>query len=149
VTADGRRVSRVPRPDADGEGRVEFDLGRLALSLADAAAVDLDALARLELGADGWAGSVDLVAMRAQLADWHAACGAARSWRTGADDRPPPGARRARTRIRGVALERIRCKRQEADYHAVQPRGAGAVPFLERHAWSPYRHLVAALVGGH
>ncbi len=147
VTADGRRLPRIHVLDVDAEGRVEVDLGRLALSLGRRGVVDLDGLARLELGADGWAGSVDLVAVRAQLADWHAAAvQRGRGVPALMIVRHPEHVSAAR--IRGVALADS-VHRQEADYHAVQRGELAPYRFLERHAWSPYRHLVAALVGGH
>ena len=97
--------------------------------------------------ADGWAGSVDLVAVRAQLADWHAAAvQRGRGVPALMIVRHPEHVSAAR--IRGVALADS-VHRQEADYHAVQRGELAPYRFLERHAWSPYRHLVAALVGGH
>lgn len=116
---------------ADGEGRVEVDLGRLALSLGRRGVVDLDGLVRLELGADGWAGSVDLVAVRAQLADGHAAAvQRGRGVPALMLVRHPERASAAR-RVRGVALADS-VHRQEADYHAVQRGELAPYRFLEQ-----------------
>lgn len=147
VTADGRRLPRLAVVEVDGEGRVDVDLGRLAVGLDRRGVVDLDALIRLELGADGWAGSIDLVAMRALLADWHAV-----SVQRG---RGVPALLVARhpehpsaERIRGFALADS-LHRQEEDFQAVKRGLLAPYRFLERHAWSPYRRLVAALAGEH
>lgn len=147
VTADGRRLPRLAMLEVDDDGRVDVDLGRLAISLDRRDGVKFDALVRLELGADGWAGSIDLVAMRSLLADWHAV-----SVQRG---RGVPALLAVRhpehpsaERIRGFALADS-LHRQEEDFQAVQRGLLAPYRFLERHAWSPYRHLVAALVGGH
>lgn len=145
VTADGRRVPRIATVEVDEDGRLDVDLGRLAIRLTRQG-VDFDALVRLELGADGWAGSVDLVAVRALLADWHAS-----SVQRGRGVpallvvRHPEHA--SAERLRGMALADS-LHRQEEDYKAVQRGSLAPHRFLERHAWSPYRHLVAALLGG-
>jgi len=147
VTADGRRWPRIHVVEADDDGRVSVDLGRLAVSLERRGEVELDALVRLELGADGWAGSVDLVAVRARLADWHAAAvQRGRGVPALMIVRNPEHVSVAR--LRGVALADS-VHRQEDDFHAVQRGELAPYRFLERHAWSPYRYLVAALVGGH
>ena len=146
VTADGRRMPRLVVLEVDDEGRVEVDLGRLAIDLARRDGVDFDALIRLELGADGWAGSVDLVAVRASLTDWHAS-----SVQRGRGVpallvvRHPEHA--SAGRLRGLALADS-LHRQEEDFKAVQRGSLAPHRFLERHAWSPYRHLVVALIGG-
>lgn len=147
VTADGRRLPRIHVVEVDDEGRVNVDLGRLAVSLDRRGEVKLDALVRLELGADGWAGSVDLVAMRARLADWHAAAvQRGRGVPALLIVRHPEHVSVAQ--VRGLALAAT-VHRQEDDFHAVQRGELAPYRFLERHAWSPYRHLVAALGGGH
>ena len=147
VTADGRRLPRIHVVAVDDEGRVDVDLGRLAVSLDRRGEVQLDALVRLEFGADGWAGSIDLVAVRAQLADWH---GTAVQQGRGVPAlmlvRHPEHS--SVVRVRGLALAAT-VHRQEDDFHAVQRGELAPYRFLERHAWSPYRHLVTALVGGH
>lgn len=146
VTADGRRTPRLVTVMVDDEGHLDLDLGRLAIDLRRRDGVDFDALVRLELGADGWAGSVDLVAMRALLADWHAS-----SVQRGRGVpallvvRHPEHA--SAERLRGLALAAA-LQRQEEDFKAVQGGSLAPYRFLERHAWSPYRRLVAALVAG-
>jgi len=146
VTAEGRKLPRLAVLAVDGDGRVDVDLGRLAVSLDRRGEVQLDTLVRLELGINGWAGSIDLVAMRALLADWHAA-----SVQRG---RGVPALLIVRhpehpsaERIRGFALADS-LHRQEEDFQAVQRGLLAPYRFLERHAWSPYRQLVAAQIGG-
>ncbi len=141
VLPDGRRIERVMVVRADGEGRVDFDLLHVDASLRRRGQPGLDAYVQLELGADGWAGKVDLVAMRAQLADQHAA------WVQ--RGRGTPGLMVVRhpehasaDRIRALALEAA-LKRQEADYQAVVRGELTARRFRERYPWSPYRHLLA------
>lgn len=146
VSADGRRLPRLLVVKADGDGRVDIDLARLAVLLGRRGDVELDALVRLELGADGWAGNVDLVAVRAGLADRHAAAvqrgrGVPALMVVRHPEHP------SATQLRGLAVE-ASVHRQEVDYHAVQRGVLAPHRFLERHAWSPYRHLVAALAGG-
>lgn len=140
VLPDGRRVERAFVVRADGEGRVEFDLLHVDASLRRRGQPGLDAYVQLELGAGGWAGKVDLVAMRAQLADQHAA------WVQ--RGRGAPGLMVVRhpdhasaDRIRALALEAA-LKRQEADYQAVVRGELTARRFRERYPWSPYRHLL-------
>jgi hypothetical protein len=141
VLPDGRRVERVFVARSDGEGRVELDLLHVDANLRRRGEPGLDAYVRLELGADGWAGSVDLVAMRAQLADQHAA------WVQ--RGRGVPGLMVVRhpehasaDRIRALALEAA-IKRQEVDYQAVVRGELTARRFRERYPWSPYRPLLA------
>lgn len=141
VRADGERVERVFVARADGDGRVEIDLLRVDASMRRRAQAGLDAYVRLELGAGGWAGAVDLTKMRAQLADLHAA------WVQ--RGRGVPGLMVVRhpshpsaDRIRALALEAA-LKRQEADYRAVVAGELAARRFRERYPWSPYRQLLA------
>lgn len=146
VTADGRRLPRLHFVLADGDGRVDIDLARLAVLLGRRGAVELDELVGLELGADGWAGSVDLVAVRAELADRHAAAvqrgrGVPALLVVRHPEHPQA------LQLRGLAVDAA-VHRQEADYQAVQRGELAPHRFLERHAWSPYRQLVAALAGG-
>jgi hypothetical protein len=146
VTAEGRKLPRLAVLEVDGDGRVDVDLGRLAVSLDRRGEVPLDTLVRLELGIDGWAGSIDLVAMRTLLADWHASSvqrgrGVPALLIVRHPEHPGAG------RIRGFALADS-LHRQEEDFQAVQRGLLAPYRFLERHAWSPYRQLVAALIGG-
>lgn len=142
VLPDGRRVPELQVLQAD-EGHADLDLGRLVVSLERRGLPGLDAFVRLELGVDGWAGSFDLAAARARLADWHAA-----SVQRG---RGVPAllairhpAHPAADRVRALALQ-MTLRRQELDFCAVQSGELSVFRFLERHAWSPYRHLVLAL----
>ena len=127
------------------EGRATLDLTRLALRLARVGR-GLDEFVRLELGADGWAGTVDLVAAYARLTDEHAA--AVQSGRGVAAlfvVRHPKHA--ASEQVRVLALEAM-LERQAADFGAVQRGELAPHRFLERHAWSPYRAQVEAMAGG-
>lgn len=141
VRPDGTRVPRVLSVRADGEGRVAFDLLEVDASLRRRGQPGLDAYVRLELGADGWAGSIDLEAMRAQLADLHAA------WVQRGRGVPAlmvvrHPAHASADRIRGLALEAA-LRRQEADYKAVLRGALAPRRFRERYPVSPYRQLVA------
>ena len=146
VMADGRRVPRLEVVRVDDEGHVDIDLVRLTASLDRRGMIDLDSLARLDLGAEGWAGSIDLAAVRAALADWHAASvqrgrGVPALLVVRHPDHP------SADNVRGLALAAA-LRRQEADFRAVQRGELAPHRFLERHAWSPYRQLVAAMLAG-
>ena len=127
------------------EGRARVDLTRLAVELDRRGLAGLDGFVRLELGAGGWAGEVDLVAMRASLADHHA--DAVLRGRGVAALLPVrhPGHPRG-DQIRALALKAT-LERQDADFKAVERGELAPYRFLERHAWSPYRRLVAAMAG--
>jgi hypothetical protein len=141
VLPDGGRVPGVFVARADDEGRLEFDLIDVDASLRRRGQPGLDAFVRLELGGDGWAGSVDLLSMRALLADQHA------GWVQRGRGVPALMVVRhpkhpSADKIRGLALDAA-LKRQEADYQAVQRGELSPRRFRERHPWSPYRQLVA------
>lgn len=142
VLPDGRRVPALLVLRAV-EGHADLELARLSVSLERRGLPGLDAFVRLELGADGWAGSFDLTAQRARLADMHAAAvqrgrGVAALMAVRHPQHP------AADRVRGLALT-MTLRRQELDFHAVQRGELSVYRFLERHAWSPYRHLVLAM----
>ena len=139
VLPDGRRVAGVEVLQVR-EGRAQLDLTRLAVSLDRRGLAGLDGFVRLELGTDGWAGSVDLVAVRAGLADFHASSvqrgrGVAALLPVRHPDHP------AANRVRALALKTA-LERQDADFKAVERGDLSPHRFLERHAWSPYRRLV-------
>ncbi|MBK9753261.1 MAG: hypothetical protein IPO88_07085 [Nannocystis sp.] len=125
------------------EGHLELDLARIAVSLDRRGLPDLDAFVRLELGADGWAGSLDLVVQRARLADWHVASVQRGRGVAALCSVRHPEHRQADV-VRTLALT-ASLRRQEADLRAVQRGELTPRRFLERHAWSPYRQLVAAM----
>lgn len=140
VLPDGRRVAGVFVARADGDGRVEFDLQQVDAGLRRRGQPGLDEYVRLELGVGGWAGRVDLVAARAQLADLHAA------WVQ--SGRGVPGLMVARhpthpsaNRNRALSLEAM-LKRQEVDYKAVLRGELAARRFRERYPLSPFRQLL-------
>lgn len=142
VLPDGRRVAAVAVVQAR-EGLVDVDLVQVAVRLERRGLPGLDALARLELGVDGWAGSIDLAAVRTRLADMHAAAvqrgrGVPGLLPVRHPDHP------AADRVRSLALLTT-LRRQEIDLKAVQRGELSPQRFLERHAWSPYRQMVLAL----
>jgi hypothetical protein len=144
VLPDGRKLPAIAVVQVQ-EGRARVDLTRLTVDLDRRGLPGLDGFVRLELGADGWAGEVDLVAMRASLADHHAAAvlrgrGVAALLAVRHPDHPRAD------RIRALALKAT-LERQDADFKAVERGELSPYRFLERHAWSPYRRLVAAMVG--
>ncbi len=144
VLEDGSRVPAIEVLQVR-EGQAQLDLTRLAVSLDRRGLVGLDAFVRLELGTDAWAGGVDLVAVRAELADFHAAAvqrgrGVAALLPVRHPDHP------AADRVRALALKTT-LLRQDADFQAVERGELPPHRFLERHAWSPYRRLVAAMGG--
>lgn len=144
VLADGSRVPAVEVLQVR-EGQASLDLTRLAVSLDRRGLAGLDAFVRLEIGADAWAGGVDLVAVRTSLADFHAAAvqrgrGVAALLPVRHPDHP------AADRVRAQALKTT-LLRQDADFKAVERGELSAHRFLERHAWSPYRRVVAAMGG--
>lgn len=136
------------RTDRDGYLRLELsdldaavrgDEGSEAYALQG-----LDAFVRLELGRDGWAGSVDLVRLRGFLADWH--------FRWIAQGRGVPALFAVRhpehphgPDAEAMAVE-ARVQRQEEDYQAVIDGRLPAGAFLQRHVWSPFRRAVEQLV---
>lgn len=141
---DGRRIEGVYVAQADADGRVEFDLLHVDANLRQRGQPGLDAYVRLELGAGGWAGAIDLVALRAQLADQHAAWVQRGRGVPGLMvERHPDHA--SADRVRALALEAA-LKRQEADYQAVVRGELTARRFRERYPWSPYRHLLVEKV---
>jgi len=144
VLPDGRTVPAIAVVQVR-EGRARIDLTRLAVDLDRRGLAGLDGFVRLELGVGGWAGDVDLVAMRASLADHHAAAvqrgrGVAALLPVRHPDHPRAD------RVRALALKAT-LERQDADFKAVERGELSPHRFLERHAWSPYRRLVAAMAG--
>lgn len=141
VLPDGSRVAALV-VEVD-EGHLELDLARLVVSLDRRGLPDLDAFVRLEFGVGGWAGGLDLVAQRARLADAHgAAVQRGRGVPALFGVRHPEHAEA--DAVRTLALTAA-LRRQEADLKAVQRGELTPRRFLERHAWSPYRQIVAAM----
>lgn len=141
VLPDGHKAPAIAVVQVE-EGRTRVDLTRLAVDLDRPG---LDGFVRLEFGVDGWAGEVDLVAVRAGLADHHAdAVERGRGVAALLPVRHPDHPRA--DRIRALALKAT-LERQDADFKAVERGELSPYRFLERHAWSPYRRLVAAMAG--
>lgn len=141
VRPDGSRVAALAVQVV--EGHVELDLARLVVSLDRRGLPDLDAFVRLEFGEGGWAGSIDLVAQRARLADAHAAAVQRGRGVAALFEVRNPGHGEVDA-MRNLALAAA-LRRQEADLRAVQRGELTPRRFLERHAWSPYRGIVAAM----
>lgn len=145
VDPEGRERSLLAaRTDADG--RVEISLADLDARLRAGGRPGLSSHAELVLGDQGWAGRIDLKQLRAQLADWHL------EWIKRGRGSPAlfsalhpehPGAAAMRT----LALEAT-VQRHEADVRAVERGELSPRAFLERHAWSPFRSLVRAMLQG-
>ncbi len=97
----------------------------------------------IELGASGWAGSVNLVGLRELLASWHLhwiARGRGSAALYVAAHPEAPGVEE----VHALAVE-AQLARQEADYLGVGRGELSPRAFLERHLWSPYRVSVRAM----
>lgn len=143
VTTAGGTVLPVLTARADEDGRVEVKLAEVDALLRARGQGGLLTFAQLVLGAQGWAGQVDLHELRTQLAGWHATWVGRGRGSPGlfvalhADD---GGAATLRVRALEATLER-----QADDMAAVERGELSARRFLERHAWSPYRSQVERL----
>ncbi len=145
VAHDGARRD-VMELQVDRSGVVEFEFAELDAALRAAEQPGLDAWARLELGASAWAGAVDLVKLRAFLADWHFAW-VSRGRGSAALFAKRHGAHPRRADAEAFAVE-ARVVRQEEDFNAVTEGRMEPVAFLQRHVWSPFRRAVQALLEG-
>jgi hypothetical protein len=145
VTMDGQR-HEVLALESDSDGRVSFEFSEADAALRADTRVGLDGYARLEVGASGWAGSVDLARLRAFLADWHFA------WVHNGRGSAALFAKRHGEHPRGEDAEAYAVEalvvRQEEDFNAVNEGRMGPTSFLQRHVWSPFRHAVESLLLG-
>lgn len=145
ATASGEVVPVTTlRTDADGKAQVVF--AELDALLRARGHDGLFAFAQLVVGAQAWAGRLDLRELGGQLAGWHA------TWVGRGRGSPalfialhPDDGAAAELRVR--ALEAT-LQRQADDMAAVERGELSARRFLERHAWSPYRSRVERLADG-
>lgn len=144
VAADGARVP-VTTIRADVDGKAELRFTEIDALLRARGRGGLMAFAALEVGAQGWAGRLDLGQLHAQLAGWHA------TWV--GRGRGSPGLfvalhpdEVATSTLRVRALE-ASLRRQADDAAAVERGELSARRFLERHTWSPYRSKVEQFEG--
>jgi hypothetical protein len=145
VDAAGRREP-LPPLRTDEDGRLRVAITALDEAARFAGLEGIDGFDRVELGHDGWAGTIDLRRLRGFVADWHLRWVEAGRGAPGlfAVRHPRhPGAAQAQ----GLALE-ARVARQRVDFQAVQAGRMTPHHFLQRHAWSPYRADVERLAGG-
>lgn len=142
VGDDERR--RVLRLQTNRDGYVDVVFAELDAVLRAQGAGALDRYARVELGRDAWAGTIDLRRLRAFTADWHY------RWVRRGRGSPALFAHRHGTHprsddARALAIE-ARIARQERDLAAVEAGRMSPRAFLERHIWSPFRRKVEQML---
>lgn len=146
VAGAGGASAPVITLEADEDGRLEVVFAELDVLLRGRGLGGLMSQAALVLGADGWAGRVDLTAVRAQLTEWHL------TW-IGRGRGVPALFTALHPEHPGAAVTRARAleatvRRQAAEAEAVKRGELTPRRFLERHTWSPYRALVGGLADG-
>jgi hypothetical protein len=145
VARDGRRT-RGPELATDRDGELVIDLAALDDELRADTGRGLDGYARLELGRDGWAGAVDLEALRRFRADYHLAWVRAGRGAPGLHAVLHPDHPRADV-ARALALE-AQLARQQGDFAALGRGELTPAAFLDRHVWSPLRRAVEQMLAG-
>lgn len=145
VTVVDEAGARAPAivGQADAAGRLTIDFAAVDGALRVAGRLPLLAWSRLEIGAGGWGGSVDLAVLRAAAAERHADAvrrgrGVPALFVVAHADHPEADA------VRLLAAE-AQVRRQGADYQAVVDGRFPPRRFLERHAISRFRQAVEAL----
>jgi hypothetical protein len=126
-------------------GVLLLDFARVDHLLRRGGRTGLDVFDRLELGRDGWAGTVNLERLREFQAAWHT------KWVE--DGRGSPGLLvHARPPTDPFLAETLsveaRLGREERDYLEVARGALSPAAFLDRHIWSPYRASVLAIESG-
>lgn len=144
VERDGQWSALTPA-HSDRHGRLELRFAELDREVRDAGAGGLGEFTRLRVGRGGWAGTYDLVRLRALQADVHAAWVKRGRGVPGLFVALHPEHARAED-IADLALE-SRLARQERDFEAIEHGELTPEAFLDRHVWSPLRVRVAALLG--
>ncbi len=144
ITRDGHRVDGLLQIEVPENGRVVLTYAELEQTLVGSGFLGIDAFSRFELGAEGWAGTIDAEALRRALREAHL------SWVLAGRGVPAlfairhPDHPRAST-VRALANAST-LFREERDYHAVL---TGVLPperFLDRYLASPYRLAVESLL---
>lgn len=145
VVADDRTVS-LDRLDlrSDRDGYFELTFADVDAALRGAGAGGLDDYTRLELGAGGWAGAIELGRWRALLAEYHY------RWVERGRGSPALFVHRHGDRSRGrdasaLALE-ARLARQAHDLALVEEGQLTPRAFIDRHVWSPFRRIVERML---
>jgi hypothetical protein len=140
----GRWIALEVVPTSDRDGRLDLDYADLDRWSLEHGHRELDAYAALRIGRGGWAGTYSLDRLRALQADLHA------RWVTGGRGAPGLFALRHPEHPRAAAATELaveaRLARQEADFAAVLRGELSPAAFLDRHAWSPLRVRVAAML---
>lgn len=136
--------SRIEVAKTDPNGAIRIDFLRLDRILRARGEPGLADANRLAFGAEGWAGSVNLPRLREVKALWHFTWvqrgrGSAGLFAQLHPDHVRTGDARA------LAVEAT-LARQEQDYRAVAAGALRPETFLARHAWSPYRASVLAML---
>jgi hypothetical protein len=140
VDREGRRHEPLPPVRTDRDGRVVLRFAALDRALRALGEGALDDYMRIELGAAGWAGHVDLAQLLRFRADWHW------TWLVQGRGAPGlfavrhpehPGADDARTMAAEALLDR-----QAREFERVEAGALSARAFLERYPRSPYRRRV-------
>jgi hypothetical protein len=140
IDREGGRHELLPPVHTDRDGRVWLRFSALDRALRALGGGPLDGYARIELGAAGWAGHVDLAQLLRFRADWHM------TWLLRGRGAPGlfavrhPGHRGA-DEARTLAAEAL-LARQARDYERVEAGELSPRAFLERHPRSPYQRRV-------
>ncbi len=129
---------------SDRDGFVRLEYSALDASLRDASRGGLDDYVALELGHEGWVGTVDLIALRRFLADWHFAW-VSRGRGSAALFAKRHGAHPRRSDAETLAVQ-AQIQRQRRDFRAVSQGRMQPSSFLQRHVWSPFRDAVKAFL---
>jgi hypothetical protein len=140
VDREGGRHEPLPPVHTDRDGRVRLRFSALERALRALGGGTLDGYARIELGAAGWAGHVDLAQLLRFRADWHM------TWLL--RGRGAPGlfavrhaGHRGADEAQTLAAEAL-LARQARDYERVEAGELSARAFLERYPRSPYQRRV-------
>jgi hypothetical protein len=140
IDREGRRHEPLPPVQTDRDGRVSLRFSALDRALRALDEGTLDAYARIELGAAGWAGHVDLEQLLEFRADWHL------TWLLRGRGAPGLFAERHPDHrgvddVRTLAAEAL-LARQARDYERVEAGELSARAFLDRYPRSPYHRRV-------
>ncbi len=144
VDLAGDRFTPLPPVTTDEDGRFVLQFASVDRALRALGMGSIDDYSHIELGADAWAGRIDLVRLLSFRADWHLVwLGQGRGAPGLFVARHPdhPGAEDARTMAADALFSR-----QEQDYERVRTGTLPPQTFLDWHDWSPYRHRVEALL---
>jgi hypothetical protein len=135
VDTTGRRVG-LPAVASDADGRVELSVPRLVWALRDAG-LEPEHVRRLELGAEAWAGALDLARLRALAGAWHAAW-VARGRGASAVLSARPGLHPSDAQGAAALAVEAMLVREERDLRRVLAQTLEPATFLARHPRSPY-----------